>query len=200
MTYIWRKTFFHRQQRMSSRLDHACLHRRDVLSVEDLEGLLKGLDLFLPAADTVLIALGLTNARWLQLVKVSQSGVEFLLGALEVGLLLSEGLRLILLLGALVLNGRGLSGLVNLGILHEGVVLLLGGGLTCVGVCGQAGEVGLNHLEHADDTAALGAHALVGLVEDLRGLWLLLDESSCLGCLGVELLEDGQGLGDGNLR
>eukprot|EP00972_Heterocapsa_arctica_P101385 14942413-Heterocapsa_arctica.AAC.1 len=54
-----------------------------LLAVEDLEGLLQGLDLLLAAADAALEADAGVEARRLELVEVGQRGVQLLLGALQ---------------------------------------------------------------------------------------------------------------------
>merc|ERR1719163_739336 len=74
---------------------------RHVLTVEDSEGLLQGLDLLLALSDLLLVAATSVHARWLQLLVVGNCGIQLLLGALKVGLLLSECLGLILLLAVL---------------------------------------------------------------------------------------------------
>merc|ERR1719247_2245362 len=76
----------------------------DVLAIEDLEGLLQRFDFFFAPSDSVLVAHAGIHARWLQLVEVSQSRIEFLLCALHVLLLHGQGLRLVLLLCGLVLD------------------------------------------------------------------------------------------------
>merc|ERR1719424_1038846 len=97
----------------------------DVLTVEDAEGLLQGLDLLLSASDAVLVADPSVNARWLQLLVVCERGIKLLLRAIEVGPALLECLLLVLLLATLVLDVLGLLGLVDGGGPHELVVLLL---------------------------------------------------------------------------
>merc|ERR550537_429950 len=101
------------------------LHLRDVLAIEDAEGLLQGFDLFLPAGDTILVAHTCINTRWLELLVVGQGSIELLLRAIKVRLLLLEGLLLVLLLARLVLDVLRLLRLVNRGVGHELVILLL---------------------------------------------------------------------------
>mmetsp|Transcript_18824 Transcript_18824/g.65617 ORF Transcript_18824/g.65617 Transcript_18824/m.65617 type:complete len:219 (+) Transcript_18824:320-976(+) len=81
----------------------------------------------------------------------------------------------------------------RLGHIHEGVVLRGRGLLGGLGLRLEPGEVALDDLEHADDTARAALHALVG--GHLRHLLLLLEERSLLA--GVELLEDDDGLAHG---
>merc|ERR1719199_671051 len=167
----------------------------NVFTVQDTKGLLQGFDLFLATGNTVFVGDTGVNARRFELVVVSKGGIQFLLGTFEVSLLLLEGLTLVLLLHGLVLDVLGLLGLVDGGVVHELVILLLGLGLGGGGLGFQAGEVGLDHLQHTDDTTVLGLHTLVLGVEDLR----LLQQSGGFTGLGVEFLEDFSGLGDGGL-
>merc|ERR1719191_633126 len=76
----------------------------NVLAIEDAQGFLEGLDLLLPARHAFFVALTGVDTRWLQLLVIGEGGIELLLCALKVRLLLSEGLLLVLLLRRLVLN------------------------------------------------------------------------------------------------
>merc|ERR1719453_2670383 len=76
----------------------------NVLTVQDAESLLQGLNLFLPASHAILVAHTRVDARWLELLVVRKSSVELLLRAIEVSLLLLQSLLLVLLLARLVLN------------------------------------------------------------------------------------------------
>merc|ERR1719446_1207386 len=89
-----------------------------ILAIEDAKGLLQGLDFLFPPGNAVLIGHTSLNARRLQLIEVVESGVEFFLSALKVGLLL----------GSLVHNVPALAFMVNLRVSHEGLILLLRSG------------------------------------------------------------------------
>mmetsp|Transcript_94461 Transcript_94461/g.262832 ORF Transcript_94461/g.262832 Transcript_94461/m.262832 type:complete len:437 (-) Transcript_94461:507-1817(-) len=171
-----------------------------VLSVEDPEGLLQRLDLGLAPRHAVLVAHAGVDARGLELVEVRECGVKLLLRPLQVLPLDCEGLRLVLLFCRLVLNVLCLCCLVHCGVGHERVVLLLSGSLRGLRVSLKAGEVRLDHLQHADHASVLGLHALVGRGEDLRRRRLLLDERGRIGRLLVELLQDVDGLRHRGLR
>merc|ERR1719388_43993 len=119
----------------------------EVLTVEDLQGLLEGLDLLLPPGHLLLVGLAGGDALGLQLLEVLHRAVRLLLG---------ERLLLILLQGLLVLHVLLLRGLVQLTVVEEALVLpgrllLLGGGLGL-----QADEVRLDHLDHPHHAAAVG--------------------------------------------
>merc|ERR1740116_261005 len=96
-----------------------------VLSVQDSQGLLQGLDLFFSAGNPVIVADSRVYAGGLQLVEVGKCGIEFLLRALEILTLRGQCLCLILLLCRLVLDVLRLRRLVNLRVGHEGIVVLL---------------------------------------------------------------------------
>merc|ERR1719335_1452709 len=81
---------------------------RDILTIENAKGLLQGLDLFLAACNTVLVALTCINARWLKLLVVCKRSIQFLLSSVKVCLGLLEGLLMVLLLSGLVLDVLGL--------------------------------------------------------------------------------------------
>merc|ERR1719375_791583 len=167
----------------------------DVLTAENLEGLLERFDLLLAAGDPVLVAHARIHARGLQLFIIRKSGIQLFLGAIEVGLLLLERLLLVLLLGALVLNIRSLLRLVHRRVSHELIVLLLRLRFRSAGLRLETREVALDHFDHANDTAVLATHTLVRLVEDLR----LLDERSGIRRLRIEVLEHAERLRDGGL-
>merc|ERR1719335_1924647 len=95
----------------------------EVLTVEDLQGLLEGLDLLLPARHLLLVGLAGGDALGLQLLEVLHRAVQLLLGPREVRLLLGERLLLILLQGLLVLHVLLLRGLVQLAVVEEALVL-----------------------------------------------------------------------------
>merc|ERR1719502_2134764 len=118
---------------------------------EDLERLLKRLDLLLAAGHAILVALDRVHALGLQLLPVRHSGCKLLLRAFEVHLLLLEARLLVLLRRGLELDIRRLGGLVDLRVGHELVVLLLILGLRGRGLRLQTREVGLDHLDHTDD-------------------------------------------------
>merc|ERR1719436_336150 len=124
------------------------------LAIQDLEGLLEGRDLLLPARDTVVVRYTDLHTGRLELVEVRQRGVELRLVALEVLLCHDQRLLLILLLVALILDLLLLGLLVGLRIGHEGLVLLLSGLLRSLRLGLQAREVGLDHLQHAHDVSA----------------------------------------------
>merc|ERR1719335_835326 len=135
--------------------------------VEDLERILQRDDLLLPASHAVLVADGLVHTIGLKLLVIVQGGVELLLRPLQVRLLLRERLLLVLLGRGLVLDVLLLLRLVDVAVVHELVVLLLRRFLVLRGLGLEAREIALDHLEHCDTPAALPAHPLVGLVEDL---------------------------------
>merc|ERR1719387_1452768 len=175
-----------------------CSHRTslylptsNVLTIQDAQGRLQGLDFLLARLCAVLEALTTSDARWLELLEVVECGIQFLLGALQIGFLVDKLLRFLLFAGSLVLDVGRLASLVHLGVMHEGIVLTL-----CLILCGGSGslkasEVCLDDLQHADDTARFGSHAGIWLVEDF---WLSLHEGSSLTCLGIELSQDNEGL------
>merc|ERR1719160_909109 len=171
----------------------ACL--RNILTVENAEGLLKGLDLLLTTCNTVLIALTCIDAGWLQLFIVRKRCIQFLLGSIQICLGLLESLLMVLLLARLVLNVLGLLGLVHRGVTHELIILFLclclGG--ACLGL--KAGKIRLNDFDHTNYTTILRAHALVGFIKDLR----LLHKGSCLGSFCVKVFQHAEGLGHGCL-
>merc|ERR1719213_998983 len=134
----------------------------NVLPIEDAECLLQRLDLLLAACNTVLVADTSVHTGWLQLLVVRQCGIKLLLRAIKVSLLLLKSLLLVLLLARLVLDVLRLLCLVHRGISHELIILLLCLSLCCTGLGLQACKVGLDHFDHANHTAILGAHALVG--------------------------------------
>merc|ERR1719428_2195612 len=162
----------------------------NVLTVEDAEGLLQRLNLLLPPRDAILIADTSINTRGLELLIVRKSSIKLLLRAIKISLLLLQCLLLILLLTRLVLNVLRLLGLVNRGVTHELVILLLRLGLSSARLRLQTCKVRLDHLNHANNATVLCPHALVGLVKDLR----LLHKGCGLCSLGVKLLEHTEGL------
>merc|ERR1719311_272995 len=124
----------------------------DILAIENAEGLLQGLDLFLATCDTVLIALTCIDAGWLQLLIVCKRCIQFLLGSIQICLGLLESLLVVLLLTRFVLNVLGLLGLVDRRVAHELIILLLCLCLSCAGLRLKAGEIRLddfNHTNHA---------------------------------------------------
>merc|ERR1719159_1830764 len=102
---------------------------------------------------------------------------------------------MVLLLAGLVLDVLGLLSLVNAGVGHELVILLLRLCLSSAGLRLKTCKVGLDDLDHPHNAAILGAHALVRLIENLR----LLHECSGLSGFCVELLEHAEGLSDSSL-
>merc|ERR1719453_2322892 len=123
---------------------------RNVLTVQDAESLLQGLNLFLPASHAILVAHTRVDARWLELLIVRKSSVELLLRAIEVSLLLLQSLLLVLLLARLVLNVLGLLRLVNRRVRHELIILLLSLCLSSTGLRLQTRKVRLDHLNHTN--------------------------------------------------
>merc|ERR1719214_80629 len=96
----------------------------EVLAVEDLQGLLEGLDLLLARGDLVLVGLADRDALRLQLLVVLHRAVQLLLGPREVALLRLERLVRLLLLRSLVPDVPVLRGLVHLSVVRELPVLL----------------------------------------------------------------------------
>merc|ERR1719313_2148916 len=140
----------------------------DILAGEDLKRLLQGLDLGLATRDALFVAHARINAARLQLVVVRQRRVQLPLRALEVFLgHLQLGVlpRLELLL---VVGLRSHRRLVHAAVRHEGLVLRGGAVLLRRGLALEAREVRSDHLEHADNAATLGPHALVARVEGPR--------------------------------
>merc|ERR1719506_3651968 len=80
------------------------LEESDVLSVQDAQCLLQGLNLLLAARNAVLVADTRIHARRLQLVVVRESGIEFLLRAFQISLLRRQSCLLVRLLRGLVLH------------------------------------------------------------------------------------------------
>merc|ERR1719454_2544637 len=97
----------------------------DILTVENTKGLLQGLDFFLAACNTILVALTCIHTGWLELLIIRQGSVQLLLCAVEICLGFLERLLMVLLLSGLVLDVLGLLSLVHRRITHEFVVLLL---------------------------------------------------------------------------
>merc|ERR1719364_75172 len=90
------------------------LQESNVLTVQDTERLLQGLDLLLAASHPVLVADAGVHAARLELVIVRQSRVKLLLSPLEVGLLRRQGALLVDLLRRLVLDILGILRTVHL--------------------------------------------------------------------------------------
>merc|ERR1719321_613958 len=107
------------------------------------------------------------------------------------GLGLFKSLLMVLLLARLVLNVLGLLSLVDRGIAHELIILLLGLSFCGTGLRLETSKVRLDDFNHAHNAAILGTHALVWLIEDI---WLLY--KGCGLCsLGIEFLEHAESLG-----
>merc|ERR550537_1349590 len=142
--------------------------------------------------DALLVAHARIHAARLELVVVRERGIELALRALEV-LLRRRELPVLARLELLLVVGLGrLRGAVDGAVRGEGLVLLRGALLRCGRVALEAREVRRDHLEHADDAAALGLLALEGGVEGLRRVvhrGRLLHERRRLRGLGVELLQ-----------
>merc|ERR1719506_2774383 len=160
--------------------------------------LLERLDLLLAARHAVLVAHTSIHARRLELVVVRKSRVELLLRALQVRLLRGQSSLLVGLLRRLVLHVLRVRRTVHRRLTRELVESLLRLSLRRLRVRLQTGEVRLDHLKHANNTAVLGLHARVGLIEDLR-LLLALEKRRRLRRLLVELLQHRQRLGNRGL-
>merc|ERR1719506_76732 len=160
--------------------------------------LLERLDLLLAARHAVLVAHTSIHARRLELVVVRKSRVELLLRALQVRLLRGQSSLLVRLLRRLVLHVLRVRRAVHRRLAIELVERFLRLGLPRLRVRLKAGEVRLDHLEHANHTTVLGLHARVGLIEDLR-LLLALEKCRRLRRLLVELLENRERLSDRGL-
>merc|ERR1719506_2917602 len=160
--------------------------------------LLERLDLLLAARHAVLVAHTSIHARRLELVVVRKSRVELLLRALQVRLLRGQSSLLVGLLRRLVLYVLRVRRAVHGRLARKLVERFLRLGLRRLRVRLKAGEVRLDHLEHANHTTALGLHARVGLIEDLR-LLLALEKRRRLRRLLVELLQHRQRLSDRGL-
>merc|ERR1719271_1647063 len=127
----------------------------DILAREDLKRLPQGLDLGLAASHALLVVHARVHAARLQLVVVRQRRVQLPLRTLKVALRRRELSVLPRLELALVVSVRSLRRTVHAAVIHESLVLrrsaiFLRGRLTF-----EAREVGSDHLEHANDTAAL---------------------------------------------
>merc|ERR1719482_831168 len=170
------------------------LEERNILAIEDAQGLLKRLDLLLTTSHAVLVGNAGVDARRLQLVIIGKCRVKLLLRALQVRLLRRQGALLVNLLRRLVLDVLGVRRAVHRRLAAELVVRTLSLSLRRFGVSLQTSEVRRNNLEHAQDAAVLRLHALIRGVEDLRGIRRLLDERRRLAGLLVELLQDGHRL------
>merc|ERR1719313_638549 len=182
----------------TSSIHCSLLQERNVLSVQDAERLLQRLDLLLAARNAVLVAHAGINARRLELGGVRESRVELLLRTFQVGLLRGQSSLLVRLLRRLVLDVLRVRRTVHRRLARELVESLLRLGLRRLRVRLQAGEVRLDHLEHANHTTVLGLHARVGLIEDLR-LLLALEKRRRLRRLLVELLQHRQRLSNRGL-
>merc|ERR1719160_2051608 len=168
---------------------------RNILPVKNAEGLLQRLDLLLTTCNTVLIALTCINAGWLQLFVVCKRCVQLLLGSIQISLSLLKSLLVVLLLAGLVLDVLGLLSLVDRGVAHEFIILLLCLCLGCTGLGLKAGKIGLDDLDHTNYTTILRLHALVGFIEDLG----LLHEGCCLCGFCVKIFQHREGLRHGSL-
>merc|ERR1719359_1000257 len=84
-------------------------------------------------------------------------------------------------------------------ICHEAIILLLGCVLSSLGLCFQAGKIGLDNLEHANHTASGCTHALVRLIKNLRSFRLLLHQCCSLPRLLIKLPKHSERLGHGFL-
>merc|ERR1719247_747019 len=91
----------------------------DIVASEDLQGLLKRLDLSFPTRHTVLVADAGVHARGLELVIVVHRSHELFLRGCEVLLRLSKGGLGALFLFGLVLDVRPLRGLLHLRVEDE---------------------------------------------------------------------------------
>merc|ERR1719327_973382 len=118
--------------------------------------------------------------------------------ALQVRLLRGQSSLLVGLLRRLVLHVLRVRRAVHGRLARKLVERFLRLGLRRLRVRLKAGEVRLDHLEHANHTTALGLHARVGLIEDLR-LLLALEKRRRLRRLLVELLQHRQRLSDRGL-
>merc|ERR1719451_194080 len=143
----------------------------------------------------VLVALTCINAGWLQLFIVRKSCIQLLLGSIQISLGLLQSLLVVLLLARLVLDVLGLLSLVDRGVAHEFIILLLCLCLGCTGLGLKAGEIGLDDLDHTNNATILRAHTLVGFIEDLR----LLHEGSCLRSFCVKIFQHAESLGHSSL-
>merc|ERR1719213_747240 len=137
------------------------LQESNVLTVQDAERLLQGLDLHLAASHAILVTDAGVHAARLELVIVRQSRVKLLLCALEVGLLRRQSTLLVDLLRRLVLNILRVLRTVHRRLARELVERILRLCLSRLSVGLEASEVRRNHLEHPEHAAVLRLHALV---------------------------------------
>merc|ERR1719324_326663 len=158
------------------------MHSCDILAVQNAKSLLQGLDFFLATSHTVLIALSCIHTRWLEFLVVRQCCIQFFLCSIKISLGFLKSLLSVLLLARLVLDVFGLLGLVDAGVGHELIVLLLRLSFGGAGLRLEPGKIRLDNFDHANNTAILRAHAFVWLVEYL---WLL-HEGCGLCSLGVK--------------
>merc|ERR1719326_1230945 len=168
----------------------------NILAGEDLERLLERLDLGLAPCHALLVAHARIHAARLELVVVREGGVELTLRTLEVLLRRRELPVLARLQLLLVVGLRRLRRAVHGAVRREGLVLLRAALLRRGRVALKAREVRRDHLEHADDAAALRLLALERRVERFRRVVhrrRLLHERGRLRGLGVELLQHREG-------
>merc|ERR1719261_491230 len=123
----------------------------EVRVLQDLEGLLEGLDLLVAPSRALLPGHAAVHANGLELLQLVQRGLQQLLLRLEVGLRLGDvelGVRLV---GLRRLLQRTLVRDIRLGVRLERVVLALGRRLRRLRGGDAAGEVLLDLLEQRDD-------------------------------------------------
>merc|ERR1719231_2063726 len=90
--------------KMKTTLQYFKICLRNVLTVQDAECFLQRLNLLLAAGYPVLITHTRIDTGWLELFIVCKCSIKLFLSAIKVSFLLLQGLLLVLLLGALVLD------------------------------------------------------------------------------------------------
>mmetsp|Transcript_94831 Transcript_94831/g.263429 ORF Transcript_94831/g.263429 Transcript_94831/m.263429 type:complete len:303 (+) Transcript_94831:62-970(+) len=174
------------------------------VAAEDRQRLLERLDLVLSPRNALLVGLALAHACGLELLVLGLRGGEDLLDLQEVLLLvLQRDLRVLVRPGLMLDIGLHLRH-GDAGLLHELVVLRLRCGLGGRGLLLDAGEVGLDDVEHRQDAAAGALLPGVGAVfEDRWGRLSvfphLRERRGLLRGVGIEVLEDLDGIRHGSL-
>merc|ERR1719261_1707605 len=172
----------------------------EVRVLQDLEGLLEGLDLLVAPSRALLPGHAAVHAHGLELLQLVQRGLQQLLLRLEVGLRLGDvelGVRLV---GLRSLLQRTLVRDIRLGVRLERVVLALGRRLRSLRGGDAAREVLLDLLEQRDDrlgrvrlaavlarnTARIRGHVVNGLAVRAR----ILSREALVPLSGRRLLQE----------
>mmetsp|Transcript_19100 Transcript_19100/g.42231 ORF Transcript_19100/g.42231 Transcript_19100/m.42231 type:complete len:623 (+) Transcript_19100:55-1923(+) len=172
----------------------------DVVAIQNLQRFLQRLHLIGTLLHAVIVVGARRHARGLELLIVVHCCIELLLCGCKLLPCLRQGLFLTRNLIALPLDVSVLDSDVGLGITRKRLVFFSCRFLRRSSVRLQSGKVGLDHLQHSQDSTGLSLQALVRLGECLRCiLRSALHQSCCVLGLVVELLEHSQSVLDGLL-